>query len=299
MSHHQIDFTKIATSQIIPGDEATAYRDPAAVYHDGVFHLFFTLVTNEGGKPMLHVAKSVSEDLIRWSKPKILTPSDAALNYSSPGCVVFFRGKWVMCLQTYPRPKGEKYANETARLWTMTSDDLENWNEPKLLKVKGPTVEREAMGRMIDPFFFQDLDDESKWWCSYKQAGVSMAWSHDLENWHPFGHINGGENSCVVAERGEYVLFHSPENGIGVKRSTNLTEWRDERILFLGQDGWEWAKGRITAGFVLDLQRDPRVQKNLLFFHGSGPEDENVHFDTHASIGLAWGDTLSDWSYIP
>ena len=101
----------------------------------------------------------------------------------------------------------------------------------------------------------------------------------------------------MLVEQGEYVLFHSPENGIGIKRSSDLREWRDEGVFFLGQPNWPWAQGRLTAGFVLDLRHEPSVGTYLLFFHGSGPEDERTLFDIHASLGLAWSrdGTLGNW----
>ncbi len=293
-----IDFSRIPSPVILQGDAATAFRDPAVVYHDGTFHLFYTLVkTDAVGKVFLHLAKSESRDLIHWTEPRILTAPDPRLNFSSPGSIVRHSGRWVLCLQTYPRPAGEKYGDATARLWTMRSDDLEEWDEPRLLRVKGPQVDREHMGRMIDPFLFEDRQEAGKWWCFYKQDGVSMSSSHDLENWTFGGRIEGGENCCVLVDGNEYVLFHSPENGIGLKRSPDLVRWRDEGIFHLGQAEWPWARGRITAGFVLDLRHEPRVGKYLLFFHGSGPEDEWTMFDTHASIGLAWGESLSQWEF--
>jgi hypothetical protein len=39
------------------------------------------------------------------------------------------------------------------------------------------------------------------------------------------------------------------------------------------------------------------VGKYLLFFHGSGPKDERVIFDTHACIGIAWSDDLLEWHW--
>lgn len=235
--------------------------------------------------------------MVKWSEPLALTSADAHLNYSSPGSVVRFRDQWVMCLQTYPRPNGEKYANETARLWTMRSHDLDQWDEPRLLEVKGPHVPPERMGRMIDPFLFQDRDNAEKWWCFYKQNGVSMSWSYDLEKWTYFGQTDAGENSCVITDNENYLLLHSPENGIGIKRSNDLIHWQDEGVFYLAQDQWPWARGRLTAGFVLDLRRISRVGKYLLFFHGSGPEDERTLFDTHASIGIAWSDSFTHWNW--
>lgn len=288
----------LASPVLLRGDAVTAYRDPAAVFHDGVWHLFFTLIkTAPGGLAYSFLGNSRSRDLRHWSTPETLTPADRSLNFGSPGSLVRFGGQWVLCLQTYPRPNGEKYGSGDARLWLMRSQDLETWAEPELLRVKGPDVPRERMGRMIDPYLFEDKDEPGKWWCFFKQDGVSMAFSHDLAHWTYMGRAEAGENVCVLAVDDEYVMLHSPDNGIGIKRSPDLRTWRDDGLLTLGQAGWPWAQGRLTAGFALDLRHELGIGKYVLFFHGSGPEDENTLFDTHASIGIAWSDDLRRWDW--
>lgn len=203
-----------------------------------------------------------------------------------------------MCLQSYPRPNGEKYANETARLWTMESDDLINWSEPELMMVKGNGMPVNEMGRMIDPYLLEDKDEPGKYWCFYKQNGVSMSWSSDLKNWTWSGYANAGENVCVLTINDEYTMFHSPANGIGVMHSRDMKNWSEsDEVITLGQRDWPWALGRLTAGFVLDCRKSRDIGKYLMFFHGSGPEDETVIFDTHASIGIAWSDDLKNWDW--
>jgi hypothetical protein len=65
----------------------------------------------------------------------------------------------------------------------------------------------------------------------------------------------------------------------------------------LGQSGWEWAKGRITAGVVVKLE-DNLEAKYLMFFHGSGPLTEKQgDFDKNASIGIAWSKDLINWEW--
>jgi hypothetical protein len=282
------------------GDSLTAFRDPAATYHDGWFHLYFTYVTKElDGIAYSRVAWSKSNDLLGWTKVAPFTPEDLNLNYGSPGDVVRFNDRWVLCMQTYPRPNGEKYGNKNARIWTIRSMDLENWSAPELMKVKGPEVAVEAMGRMIDPYLFQDKDEPGKWWCIYKQNGLSMSWSRDLETWTFAGQIPAAENPCVIVDQDEYVLFDSPKGGIGVKRSRDLHAWRDAGLLTLGVTDWPWAQGRLTAGFVLDLRAIPTVGKAIMFFHGSRypEEDPRGGFDNFASIGMAWSDDLEHWSW--
>ncbi|SFK96208.1 hypothetical protein SAMN03159341_102406 [Paenibacillus sp. 1_12] len=290
---------EISSPILLQGNSRIAYRDPAAMHHEGVFRLFYTLTETEpDGSIYMYTATSESKDLLTWSEPRKLTPRDRSLNYSSPGNVIRYQNRWVMCLQTYPRPDGEKYGSRDSRIWTMTSEDLVNWAEPELLLLKGPEVPAEQMGRMIDPYLIKDNKDSGKWWCFYKQNGVSLSYSYDLENWTYYGNERAGENVCILQIDNEYVMFHSPENGIGVMRSSDLKSWTHQnRLLTLGQQEWEWAKGRITAGFVLDCKQVEGIGKFLMFFHGSGPEDEQVIFDTHACIGIAWSDDLIEWHW--
>lgn len=292
-----IEWDKIPSPVIFKGDCKTAYRDPAAVFANGEVHLFFTLAeTEEDGKVYMYTAKSKSTDFIHWEPIRKLTPRDQSLNYSSPGNLVWFRDRWLLCLQTYCRENGEKYGNENSRLYVMESADLEEFSEPRLLKVKGDCPVQD-MGLMIDPYLLQDRDEKDKWWCFYRQNGVSMSYTYDMENWTFAGSANSGENVCVLEKDGKYYMFHSPRNGIGVLESDDCLNWEDTGMLLtLGQEEWTWAKGRITAGFVIEVPDSITKEKTwLMFFHGSGPEDERTMFDTYASVGIAWSHDLKNW----
>ena len=148
--------------RIFRGDGHSAFRDPAAVWHAGVFHLFSTWVEIEpDGQVFSYCATSRSRDLRTWTPPRKLTPRDNARDFGSPGSVVRDGTDWVLCLQTYPRPGNvfdgkPRYGNADARLWTMRSCDLETWRAPELLRVKGPDVPVGDMGRMIDPCLVRD-----------------------------------------------------------------------------------------------------------------------------------------------
>lgn len=290
---------------LFKGDDKTAYRDPAVLYHNNKFYLFFTLVSIENdGKVYSYTAMSQSKDLLKWSATKILTPRNQSLDYCSPGNVTRFKKEWLLCLQTYPRPnytadQMPRFGTNEARIFTMRSKNLSNWSKPELIKVKGQNVSENEMGRMIDPYLLEDKDERGKWWCFYKQNGVSMSYSYDLENWAFFGHTESGENACLLVENNEYILIHSPKNGIGIKRSKDLKNWYDwGNLITLGQSEWSWAKGRITAGVVLNLKKNLKFGKYIMFFHGSGPlTEEQGDFDKNASIGIAWSDDLISWSW--
>lgn len=301
-----IEFSRLKSAIVLRGDSRTAYRDPAALYHAGKFYLFYTLVRTEAdGLIYSYTAVSTSRDLQVWSGPRIITPKGQHLNFSSPGNVVRFGDEWILCLQTYPRLKyrrGERlrWADGSARLFIMRSKDLEHWSEPELLLVKGPGVAVEKMGRMIDPYLIEDKDKSGKWWCFYKQSGVSLSWSYDMKNWTYFGRADSGENVCVLVDGDEYVLFHSPGNGIGVKRSNDLKQWRDvDGLITLGQQQWPWAETRITAGVVLDLRKERRIGKCVMFFHGGGPGKNKTqdNVDANCSLGIAWSDDLKNWDW--
>jgi len=293
-----IKLSSIFSPIILRGDASTAYRDPAVIYHDGCFHMYFTLSKIEpDGKVYLRLAHSESRNLLEWSVPDFMTTKDQTKNFSSPGNIIRFENEWVICFQTYPRPNGEMYGNDDSRLWIMRSKDLKTWREPELLRAKGPDIPIEKMGRMIDPYILEDKDERGKWWCFYKQNGVSLSWSRDLKTWNYTGTEKGGENVCVLTDDDEYVLFHSPGNGIGVKRSKDLRTWRDLGVLTLDQKNWPWAQGRLTAGFVLDLRHEPEIGKYIMFFHGSDYPEKDVRggFDNYASIALAWSSDLKEW----
>jgi hypothetical protein len=297
------DLSKLSSPILFKGDEHTAYRDPAILFHADTFYLYFTLVEiEESGYIYSYTAQSRSRDLLKWSRPEKITPRDQSLNFSSPGNLIRFRNEWILCLQTYPR-KGytmdqmPRYGDENSRIYTMRSKDLRSWSTPKVIAVKGEDTPVSKMGRMIDPYIIEDKDAKGKYWCFYKQNGVSLSYSDDLINWTFFGSTRSGENVCVITEGNEYILFHSPQNGIGVKRSNYLINWKDEGLITLGQDQWEWAKGRITAGTVLKIENNLDY-KYIMFFHGSGPltEDEG-DFDKNSSIGIAWSKDLQNWDW--
>ena len=300
-----VDLTALTSPVLLRGDDTHAYRDPTAIYHDGEFHLFYTYnpPPDADGRIYWFTAVSTSRDLAHWTEPRLLTPKDQTRNFSSPGNMIRFGDQWVLCLQTYPVPGALKdgptrYGDDTARLFLMRSTNLVDWSAPELLRIKGPDVPVEKMGRMIDPCLIEDRDDPGKWWCFFKQNGASRSWSRDLKAWTFAGHFPCGENTCIIRDGDVYVLFHSPTNGIGIKRSKDLINWRDEGLLTLGQQDWPWARnGRLTAGFVLDLRRDPAVGKALMFFHASAFTEKTRGFWANCSLGLAWSDDLKNWSW--
>lgn len=299
----EADLSKLTSPVVFAGDSLTAYRDPAILFHNNRFYLFFSKSEVVNDSVYCYVVQTESSDLLNWTEPRRIVPNLQDKNYSGPGNVIRFKDEWILCLQSYPRPgytvdQMPRYGDRRSRLYMIRSKDLQEWSEPELIRVKGNIAE-EDMGRMMDPYLIQDKEEPDKWWCFYKQSGVSMSYSYDLKNWTPYGSTSSGESVCVLTENNEYILFHSPKNGIGIKKSRSLQNWADwGQVITLGQSEWEWAKGRVTAGTVVNLSHVEGVNSYLMFFHGSGPKTEREgDFDRNSSIGIAWSRDLIRWSW--
>ncbi len=66
----QSKLLKLKSPIIFKGDSVTAFRDPAVLYHNKTFYLFFTLIeTERDGKVFCYTASSQSRDLVKWTAP--------------------------------------------------------------------------------------------------------------------------------------------------------------------------------------------------------------------------------------
>lgn len=289
-----INLSKLKSPVIFRQTDRYSYRDPAIHYHEGVFYLYFTLVEQTDDEQYFYVGMSKSTDLIHWSNPTTLTKRDKSKEYSSPGNILEHNGMYYLCIQTYCRENGEVFGNGNSRIFTMATKDFENFEEPTLLLVKGKDIDVKDMGRMIDPYLIRDKDDPNKIWCFYKQNGMSYSYSYDMENWVYAGNVECGENVCVIVKDDEYLIFHSPENGIGLLSSKDLIHFKNCGITYLSQNRWNWAKDRITAGCVLDLINEPSVGVYLMFYHGDNEDD----YVFGSSIAMAYSTDLKHFNSI-
>lgn len=302
MNRNKMELDSIPSPRILSGNENIHYRDPAAIYHEGIFHLFFTVnhPRNDKRSMVSVLGTTTSQDLINWSPVRFLTAENPSCNYCSPGNIIRFKDEWIMCVCSYPIPTLEGFiGNENARAFIMRSKDLETWSSPQLIKLKGPDVGNDEMGRIIDPYLIRDKDKSGKWWCSYKQNGVSISYSYDLETWTYAGRHDAGENTCVLVLDDEYYMLHCRGgNGMGLIRSNDMKQWVkvvDENIT-LGYGIWPWAMARLTAGFVLDLRHEQHISKYIMFFHATESHDPHEHIG-NCSLGIAWSDDLISWHW--
>ncbi len=307
----RVDFSTLS-SRILPCTERTGYRDPAAFYYEGSIYCYYSYVEQgDDGWTYFRLGLSISEDLVHWRGPYLLTERDRRFNYSSPGCILRQGEEFLMCIQTYPtwhNPPGNNFGDQSSRIHLIRSRDLLHWSEPELMRVHGDDVPEEGMGRMIDPYILEDIHEKGLYLVFYKQPPrdfiprktetgypvecMSYSSTRDLKHFQYEGYTECGENVCVISWEGGYRIYHSPQNGVGCLLTRDFKTYTPEPPLTLGQAQWPWAK-RLTAGFVLDGRDIPGVGKYLMFFHGDEPDA----FDFQASIGLAWSDDLITWQY--
>lgn len=276
-------------------------------------YLFYSYVEKgEDGRTFFRLGLSISEDLVHWDEPILLTPRDLRYNYSSPGCIIRQGEEFVMCIQTYPswkNPPGNSFGDKSSRIYLIRSKDLIHWSEPELMRVHGDDVAEEDMGRMIDPYVVEDIHQPGRYLVFYKQhprdvaprrteTGYPVEYmcyssTNDLKHFRYEGYVECGENVCVIPWEDGYRIYNSPQNGVACLKTKDFITYEREATLTLGQEHWPWASSRLTAGFVLDARDVPGVGKYLMFFHG----DEPGAFPFCASIGLAWSDDLITWQY--
>lgn len=308
-----VNFDAISTSQILSCTDHIGYRDPTAIFHDGSCYCFYSHVElGDDGWTYFRLGLSISEDLIHWQGPYLLTEADRSFNYSSPGCIIRIQDEFVMCIQTYPTQGNEPHqvcGNKTSRIHLIRSKDLLHWSKPELMKVHGDDVAEADMGRMIDPYIVQDIHDPGRYLVFYKQhpKGVEgrrtetgypveyMCYSstRDFVHYQYEGYVECGENVCVLPWEDGYRIYNSPQNGVACLLTKDFCTYDREAPLTFGQKDWSWASSRLTAGFVLDGRNEPGVGKFLMIFNG----DEPGAFPFCASLGLAWSDDLKTWHY--
>ena len=76
-----------------------------------------------------------------------------------------------------------------------------------------------------------------------------------------------------------------------------LSVSRSAMIRLILLSGWGLsAMARLTAGFALDLKKDPRVGKYLMFYHATESDKPHEHIGG-CSLGIAWSDDLVNWTW--
>ena len=274
-------------------------RDPLLVEHEGVYHCYYSAAETHTTGFQLHLDEIRSTDLVNWSAPLRLL--DDPLGFSSPGSMIRHNGRWIMALQSYPIPPGQDWADDTARLWIMESNDLEQWDPPRQIKPEGCTANWARSRRQIDPCI---VAHAGRFWCFYKTDGqLGLLVSSDLHTWEealPDRPVlkrrdtpdrSTVENVCLIKDGDEWLMFFSPcrdGRGIGTARSQNLLDWYE--VQYVEFPKVNWADNGPTAPMVIDQQDTLGVW--LMVFHG----ERRLVSPHGAALGLAWSRNLVDWA---
>jgi predicted GH43/DUF377 family glycosyl hydrolase len=276
-----------------------ALRDPEAVYHEGVFYLYYTHVDVRRDDVTSTLHMCTSTDLVNWTESRELF--GGPLSFCAPGNVFRHHGKWVMSFQSYPMVPGRNWGGEDSRLYLAESDDLVNWSEPRIMVAEGAQHKFNDSPRQIDPYVVLDGD---RAWCFYKSVGeLGLLVSDDgLQTWTEAlidrpavgrGHMPGNvtvENPYVLRIEDEWWMFLSPcsePRALGLTRSKTMTDWPAVEYLNFPPPAWG-TKGP-TAPAILDT-RDV-CGKWTMVFHS-----EQYGTSGHeAAMGIAFSDDLMNW----
>ena len=291
-----LDLARI-TNPILDRRPSAFLRDPAIHYHAGVLRCFHTTVEETQGTRRLFLDLSVTRDFVTWTTTRL---TQSALNFSSPGNLIQVGQRWHLCVQSYPITPGELWGNDQARLWLLSSDDLEHWSEPRVLAADGCACDWAPGPRQIDPYL---VCHEGEYYCFYKANGcLGAITSPDLAQWRELSpraplfspsqtpDRRAVENPCIIrAPDGRYRLFFSPcrpGRGVGMAESSDLRHW--EKVRYLDLPLLPWAKNGPTAAAVVDARAE--LGYWLMLFHG-----EDLAQGHSAALGLAYSEDLVTW----
>ena len=127
--------------------QGVGVRDAAIHWHDGVLHCFYTASYRGEGTIVSHIEHVCSRDLITWARcPDVVADPPV---FWSVGNVIRAQGAWILCMQDYRIPPGEKFAGDDARLWITRSADLMTWQPPVSINPGGAQVNWRPGARSI------------------------------------------------------------------------------------------------------------------------------------------------------
>lgn len=279
-------------------------RDPAAVWHEGKFYLYFTVQFEQqrwGAPEGYQCFVTMTEDFREFTSPRPVTPT----GYVSPGNILRLQDRWIMSVTRYPRP---------CAVALTESLDLLHWSEPRTVI---PTFHGDYWGNNahgpIDgyPFFWQGrcwmLYTDFKAGTSSQHLGLSV--SDDLrtfENLTPdrplldsdfYDEHKGIENASLVIDGEKLHLFCSvgmPEQRVAKLTSSDIMHWPklDDRAE-IGGLNQEWSKFIASAQFVADW-RDVTGFWTMLFMG-------TRHHDPYdrMMLGMARSKDLETWEVLP
>ena len=282
-----------------------AIRDPAVIFHENLYAIFYTRVDLRSENLSLSIQMRTTADFRTFSAERDVFTGPQ--HYSSPGNI--FRhpksGRWAICFQSYPFGPGQRWGDDRSRLFLSESDDLVTWDRPQVLVEQGAQLDYTDSPRQIDPYV---VLDGPRAWCFYKSQGqLNVLLSEDgLSTWTeacPQRPVIGCqqmpegepvENPCIFRHDGQWWAFCSPctdprRQAFG--RSENLLDW--PKMTYVEFPELPWATHGPTAPAILD-QRDSPLGAWLMLFHGDCDPVVTGH---EAVLGMAVSDDLLHWNF--
>ena len=292
----------------VPG---CALRDPAIYYHQGEFHLYFTLVKGlYGDRQEWYIGHVKTADFILFSEISCISPR----GYASPGNVFLHEGHFVICYQSYPRTSLAKTPGDVCRLFFSFSDDLETWGDPEIVSEEGC---RSAWGltgswrhRQIDPYV---LVEGNTYYLFYKGVMHIGLWaSDDLRSWRdltpdkpliekgPEAWSHGVENPCVIKVDDTFYLFYvstgkhegRKPNQFTYLTSRDLIRWDAGRTMHLPRS--PLLRDFYNAPFFIDLRDALGIF--MVTYHVGNSRDSSGRY--LSDLGIGWSEDFKHWQFL-
>jgi predicted GH43/DUF377 family glycosyl hydrolase len=274
-------------------------------YHEGNFHLYFTVVKGVfEDRQAWFIGHVKTQDFILFDEMTCISPE----GYGSPGNVFLHEGQFVICYQSYPRKSLDKAPGDECRLFFSYSDDLERWGDPEIVSVEGCRSNWGVKGswqrRQIDPYVLREGDT---YYLFYKGGYHMGLWaSEDLRTWRdltpdkpllktgPESWSHGVENPCVIKVDERFYMFYD---------STGRYEGRKEYLLhyITSPDLANWDAGHtlplprtVGAPFIIDLRETFGVF--IIAFHcGTDRTDADRYL---SGLGIGWSEDFRKWKFL-
>lgn len=287
-------------------------RDPAAIWHDGRFYIYFTVMFNAsfwGAPECFQVFVVTTEDFRDFDTPRPITPK----GYVSPGNVIRFNGRWYISVTRYPWPGAVAVAE---------SDDLLHWSEPRVVVPSCHGSYWSCSGELYGeipphgPIDGYILEWQGKIYMLYTDAQrnttvqhLGLAVSEDMKTFtdltpdqplldSDFYNGNRGiENASMVVNGDTLHLFCSvgmSEQRVAMLTSRDILSWgRLDSSCELDSLRQNWSQYAASAQFVADWRELTGYWTMLFMGMGSGDAKER------ALLGMARSLDLKHWEVLP